>query len=120
MELREGNAQVSRRFAELIEAPLMSILSVVELEGGVPIATEGAAVRRQALDDLYRTVDVLEFGWKEAHAYARIVVNCGFSRSRIIDRMIAGQALVAEAAVATLNPRDFADIPGLMVEDWST
>jgi predicted nucleic acid-binding protein len=33
--------------------------------------------------------------------------------------MIAAQPIAAEAALATLNRRDFRDIPDLRVEDWS-
>lgn len=94
-------------------------MSVVELEGGAAKAPEGVVARRLKLDALYASVDVLPFEWKEAQSYRAIVETCGVSRSRIIDRMIAAQAIVAGAALATLNPSDFRDIPELTVEDWS-
>ncbi|HAJ03147.1 MAG TPA: VapC toxin family PIN domain ribonuclease, partial [Brevundimonas sp.] len=34
------------------------------------------------------------------------------------DRMIAAQAIVAGATLATLNPADFRDIPGLSLLEW--
>lgn len=103
----------------LASLALLSILSVVELEGGVPLAPEGAHVRRLLLDELYATLEILEFGRAQADAYREIVATLGFSRPRIIDRMIAAQAISANVSIATLNPRDFRDIPGLEVEDWS-
>ena len=117
--LREGQADVGNRIAVLARLPLLSIISVIELEGGGVAAHEGAAKRREALDLLYESLEVLEFGHKEASAYQRIITATGFSRAKIIDRMIAAQAIVAGAALATLNPRDFRDIPGLQIEDWS-
>lgn len=80
---------------------------------------EGAALRRRALDDLYRSVDILPFGPREAGAYRDIVGQLGFSRRNTFDRMIAAQAIVAKATLVTLNPRDFRDVPDLTVEDWS-
>lgn len=68
---------------------------------------------------MYDTLGIVPFGVAEAAAYRRIIERCGYSRPRIIDRMIAATAIVADAAVATLNPRDFRDIPGLRIEDWS-
>jgi tRNA(fMet)-specific endonuclease VapC len=118
--MREGDARIIRRSATLAQAALVSILSVVELEGGVPAAAEGLALRRTKLDEIYETVEILPFDWDEAQSYRRIVETCGFSRTRIIDRMIGAQAIVAGATLATLNPRDFRDIPGLTIEDWSS
>lgn len=69
---------------------------------------------------MYEELDVLPFTGREAGIYRRIVEQLGFSRSRIIDRMIAAQAIVAGATLATLNPRDFRSIPGLTIEDWSS
>ena len=117
--LREGDRRVYERAEDLGSRPLLSIMSVVELEGGTAKAPEGAAVRRLKLDALYASVDILPFEWGEADSYRQIVEACGFSRPRIIDRMIAAQAIVAGATLITLNPRDFRDIPGLTVEDWS-
>ena len=118
--LREGLEQALERAEQLDSIALLSILSVVELEGGVPLAAEGAAIRRQTLDELYATLEILDFGRREANTYRDIVQALGFSRARIIDRMIAAQAMVAGAAIATLNARDFRDIPALLIEDWSS
>jgi tRNA(fMet)-specific endonuclease VapC len=117
--LREGLQPILERAEKLDSIALLSILSVVELEGGVPLAPEGAAIRRSTLDELYTTLEILEFGAREASAYRDVIQSAGFSRTKIIDRMIGAQAIVAGAAVATLNPRDFRDIPGLIIEDWS-
>jgi tRNA(fMet)-specific endonuclease VapC len=117
--LRENVRWLGDRFAQLRVLPSLSVVSVVELEGGVPVAAEGREVRRQSLDKLYATLDILPFGEREAAGYRDIVAELGFSRRLVIDRMIAAQAIVVGAALATLNPRDFRDIPGLTVEDWS-
>ena len=117
--IRESEASVMERAEQLPSIALLSVLSIVELEGGVPLAPEGAHVRRLLLDELYATMEIVDFGQREARQYGAIITNLGFSRSKIIDRMIAAQAMVSGATLATLNPRDFREIPGLLVEDWS-
>jgi tRNA(fMet)-specific endonuclease VapC len=119
VSLREGDEASMERAERLGSIALLSILSVIELEGGVPIAPEGAHIRRILLDELYATMEILDFGQAEADEYRSIVTALGYSRSKIIDRMIAAQAIAAGATLATLNPRDFRDIPGLRTEDWS-
>jgi predicted nucleic acid-binding protein len=117
--LREGDRAAVQRLGRLPHLPCLSVISVVELEGGVAVAREGEQVRRRALDRLYTSLEIIAFGEAEAVAYARIVATIGFSRRLIIDRMIAAQAIVAGVTLATLNPRDFRDVPGLTIEDWS-
>jgi tRNA(fMet)-specific endonuclease VapC len=117
--LRENVAKAGDRFALLADLPSLSIVSVVELEGGVPVAPDGREARRRSLDKLYAALDILPFGEAEAAAYRMIVAELGFSRRLVIDRMIAAQAIVAGVMLATLNPRDFRGIPALTIEDWS-
>lgn len=117
--MREGIASSLERAERLGAIALLSVLSVVELEGGVPLAPEGAPTRRLLLDEFYATMEILDFGQSEAKEYSAIVGALGYSRPRIIDRLIAAQAIVAGATLATLNPRDFRDIPRLRVENWS-
>lgn len=115
--LREGEAEVLNQMAPFSQA-LLSIVSVVELEGGVPAAGEGSAIRREILDEIYDTLTILPFEIAEARAYRAIITATGFSRRLIVDRMIAATALANNLPLATLNTRDFRDVPGLKVEAW--
>ena len=47
-----------------------------------------------------------------------VAERVGYSRRKLLDRMIAAQAIVHRATVVTMNPDDFADIPGLDVLAW--
>lgn len=73
---------------------------------------------RARLDAIFGEFEVLPLGPVEAAAYARIVERCGYSRRRIIDRLIAATAIVADATLITMNGADFRDIPGLKLEVW--
>lgn len=97
----------------------MSVLTVVELEGGVADARPGRVTRREGVDTMIELLRVLPFGAPEAARSGKIVQELGFSRSKIVDRMIAAQALSVRATVATLNLRDFKSIAGIRLEDLS-
>jgi tRNA(fMet)-specific endonuclease VapC len=51
-------------------------------------------------------------------AAARIYVNLPFKRGSF-DRLIAAHALSAGLVLVTDNEADFADVPGLTVENWT-
>ena len=53
------------------------------------------------------------FGVAEATLAADLYVRLGRPRRREIDLAVAACAMVQRAALWTLNPRDFSDIPGL-------
>lgn len=53
-----------------------------------------------------------------AEQYGTIVTQNGFSRSRIIDRMIAATALVHGLTLITTNGPDFSKIDGLNLLVW--
>jgi tRNA(fMet)-specific endonuclease VapC len=59
-------------------------------------------------------VPVLDFDYKAALAYAQLP----FKRASF-DRLIAAHAVSQDLIVVTGNEKDFADVPGLQVENWT-
>jgi tRNA(fMet)-specific endonuclease VapC len=116
--LRDGDPIVLQRATALVIAPYLSILSVAELEGGIYAKPELSAKRQAALNAMLLNVDILPFDQKEVQAYRSILAASGYARARILDRLIAATAIANGLALATRNPKDFADIPGLRVEIW--
>jgi tRNA(fMet)-specific endonuclease VapC len=118
IHLRDGDSVVARKVPELRGAVLLSIVTRVELEGGVYREPAQAPVRRARLDAILSAIPTLAFDDLAAGAYGTIVANAGYSRRKLLDRMIAAQALVHRATLVTFNPDDFADVPGLSVLAW--
>ena len=118
IHLRDGDPLVTARIAALEGAVMLSIISRVELEGGVYREPSEAGVRRARLDVMLEALPVLNFDREAADAYRSIVEAAGYSRRKILDRMIAAQALVHRAALVTRNAADFQDVPGLMLVEW--
>ena len=118
IHLRDGDALVTERVSVLDGALLMSIVTRVELEGGVYREPAHAAVRRLRLDAMLAAIPTLAFDDAAADAYRAIVASTGYSRRKLLDRMIAAQALVHRATVVTMNEDDSADIPGLLLLAW--
>jgi tRNA(fMet)-specific endonuclease VapC len=118
IHLRDGDPEVAGRVAALNDGVLMSIVSRVELEGGVWRDPGSAPVRRARLDAILAAVPALAFDVEAADAYSAIVASAGYSRRKLLDRMIAAQALVHRASLATRNASDYADIPGLSLLRW--
>jgi tRNA(fMet)-specific endonuclease VapC len=118
IRLRDGDPATLDRVAALDGGVLMSIVSRVELEGGVYREPAHVALRRERLDVILGAIPTLAFDAAAADAYAAIVAQSGYSRRTLLDRMIAAQALVHRAALVTGNPDDFSDIPGLVLQVW--
>ena len=97
---------------------MVSIITRVELEGGLLRDPSEAALRHARLDAILASLQVHPFDGACADAYRTIVGATGYSRRKILDRMIAAQALVLQATLVTLNPADFSDIPGLKLLAW--
>ncbi len=68
----------------------------------------------EVLDAFIRAIPVLPFDEAAARAYAALP----FKRARF-DRLLAAHALSLGATVITNNEADFADVPGLAVENWT-
>lgn len=118
IHLRDGDETVTSQVAALEGAILLSVISRVELEGGVYRDPAQVSIRRPRLDAMLAALPVLSFDDTDADAYRRIVEMAGYSRRKLLDRMIAAQALVHRATLVTLNAGDFQDVPGLELLSW--
>lgn len=116
--LRDDDPAIVARAKALGPGLVLSIVTRVELEGGVYRDPLTADIRRRRLDILLAALPVLPFDADAAETYGAIVREAGYSRRKLLDRMIAAQAIVNDATLVTLNPVDFADIPGLKLLAW--
>lgn len=118
IHLRDRDPWVMDRVETLESEVLISVVTRVELEGGVRAQPQHAAMRRQRLDAMLAALPTIPFDADAADAYRLIVETVGFSRRKVLDRMIAAQALVLKATIVTLNGDDFRDVPGLDLLAW--
>ena len=118
IHLRDGDPAITSKVAALEGAILMSIVSRVELEGGVYRNAAEAGLRRPRLDAILQALPVLAFDDAAADAYRTIIEAAGYSRRKLLDRMISAQALVHRATLVTCNPDDFRDVPALDLLAW--
>jgi tRNA(fMet)-specific endonuclease VapC len=116
--LREGFPEIMRRVDALPRKPFLSVVTRVELEGGVYAHPDERERRRIAVDALLTMLPILDFDFEMSEVYGHIVAQSGFSRRKTIDRMIAATALVGSMTLITTNGDDFADIDGLKLEIW--
>ena len=73
----------------------------------------------RAQEALFPAGEAIPFGAAEARQAAELYRKVPRPRGREIDFAIAACALAQDAALWTLNPSDFADIPGLELVDPS-
>ena len=118
IHLRDRDPAVIAKIAVLDDAAMISIVTRVELEGGVYSDPAQAASRRARLDVMLETLPTVPFDDLAADTYKSILETTGFSRRKVLDRMIAAQAIVHRATVVTMNAADFADIPDIKVLAW--
>jgi tRNA(fMet)-specific endonuclease VapC len=118
IHLRDGDETIAAKVAALDDAVLLSIVTRIELEGGVYRDAQQTAARRPRVDAILAALPVLAFDDAAADAYRMIVEAAGYSRRKLLDRMIAAQALVHRATLITRNGDDFRDVPGLTLLEW--
>jgi len=89
----------------------LSAISYAEIALGM---YHGKPPTPEALALLVAVVPVVAFDEAAARAYARLP----FRRARF-DRLLAAHAVSLGATVVTNNEDDFADVPGLKIDNWT-
>ena len=109
--LLKGAKRLTARVADQHAGTLaMSSISLAEIGLGYGNRFDDAAELRALTDH----ISVLDFDRIAARAYALLP----FRRGRF-DRLIAAHALSLNLTLITNNERDFENIPGLKVENWT-
>jgi len=117
--MKQQPPQVIARLEALREGEaVMSVVTYAELRAGLEMLTEGRAREAQVLELLVRRIPVLPFDTLAAQAFGVLRAAVRDRRRDALDRMIAAHAVSAGAVLVTNNEADFADYPGLVVENW--
>lgn len=95
-------------------APGEAAISAVSFAEVVLGSEMGKPPPIEILDAFIRAVPILPFDEGAAREYAKLP----FKRARF-DRLLAAHALSSRATIVTNNESDFADVPGLVVENWT-
>ena len=107
-----GYPALSARMAECEQGDIaISVISYAEVAYGTYV---GKPPSEEVLDAFVAAIPLVAFDENAARAYA----NLPFKRARF-DRLLAAHALSIGAVVVTNNEGDFADVPGLVVENWT-
>lgn len=89
----------------------ISAISYAEVAYGTYVGKPPAP---EMLDAFIGAIPLVAFDEAAARAYATLP----FKRARF-DRLLAAHALSIGAIVVTNNEADFADVPGLKIENWT-
>lgn len=95
----------------------MSAITLAELRVGARASADPAGDDKR-LDMLATLIPAHDFDAVAAESYGRLIRDVGIRR-RSFDRLIAAHALALGLTLVTNNERDFADIPGLRIENWA-
>ena len=107
-----GNEALKARIADCDKGTLaISVISYAEVAYGT---YAGKPPTPEVLEAFIAAIPLLPFDEVAAREYARLP----FKRARF-DRLLAAHALSIGATVVTNNESDFADVPGLKVENWT-
>ena len=107
-----GHEALKSRMADCDAGELaISVISYAEVAYGTYV---GKSPPPDVLEAFISAIPLLPFDEAAAREYAKLP----FKRARF-DRLLAAHALSIGAVVVTNNEADFADVPGLVVENWT-
>lgn len=111
------SARLAERMAAEFDRLSVSAVTAAELRVGNRGSSDPVGDLRR-VDTFLALLNILPFDDAAAHTYAEMVRLVGVRR-RGFDRLIGAQAMASAMVLVTRNEKDFVDIPGLTVEDWS-
>ncbi len=112
------NENLNRRLGECQTGDLlMSTVTLAELETGFAKSVDPTGAHKAA-EAVLDAITVVPFDAAAARAFGRIQAVTP-SRRGAYDRQIAAHALSLDLVLVTNNEKDFAGIPGLIVENWT-
>lgn len=107
-----GHDALTARIAACIAGEMaISVISFAEIAYGTHV---GKPPPPEVLEAFVRAIPLVPFDEAAAREYAKLP----FKRARF-DRLLAAHALALDAIIVTNNVADFADVPGLKVENWT-
>ena len=98
----------------------VGLCSVVAAELAFGVAKSGSARNRQALEMFLAPFEILPFDASAIWAYGDLRADLERRGTPIgsLDTMIAAHALSQRAVLVTNNTREFAKVPGLLLDNW--
>lgn len=126
-----GHLQVKEKVAKSTQNVCLTIITVQELFNGWVGRlndTTDAALMIERYESLWQTIEfvrqfpVLKFDIAADDYYVRTLIENAHLRKKRLrqDLRIAAIALSQNATIVTRNQRDFGQVPGLKIVDWSS
>ena len=118
--IKQKPPQVIKRFKNYDADDFgISAITLTELQFGVA-KSQHKEKNQQALAEFILPLVVVEFTGDAALAYGEIRAELARKGQPMgaLDMLIAAQALSANVTLVTNNVREFARVPGLIVENW--
>jgi tRNA(fMet)-specific endonuclease VapC len=110
--------QVAKRFAQcFVGDVVMSAITYAELAYGVAMSANPSRARR-SLAGLIEDIEVMPFDSAAASAYGPIREATRERKKDHLDKLIAAHAVALDVTLVTNNERDFANYPGVKIENW--
>lgn len=99
----------------------LSVICLFELEFGIAKSSQPAKSAERLLALLQTPLVVLPFEQEDSREAAAIRASLARAGTPIgpYDLLIAAQALRRGATLVTANTREFARVPGLVLQDWT-
>jgi len=110
--------EVAARFAQcFVGEVVISAITLAELEYGV-VCSNDVPRNRKALDRLLEDIPVAPFNNESAAAYGPVRLATRDKKRDALDKLIAAHATSLDVVLVTNNEADFANYPGLRIENW--